>query len=46
MSPDCFRNDSWQDYLRAPRWGFFTRDWRSFMRLRLGLLMRNVPLPT
>src|ERR1700690_1289629 len=33
-------------YLRAPRWGFLTRDCRSLAFLRFGLLMRNVPLPT
>jgi hypothetical protein len=32
-------------YLRAPRCGFFSRDCRSLGRLRLGLLMMNVPLP-
>lgn len=32
-------------YLRAPRCGFFTRDWRSLGRLRFGLLIMKVPLP-
>jgi hypothetical protein len=32
-------------YFRAPRWGFFNLDCRSLGRLRLGLLMMNVPLP-
>jgi len=31
--------------LRAPRCGFFNRDWRSFPDFRLGLLITNVPLP-
>jgi hypothetical protein len=35
-----------QFYLRAPRWGFLTRDCRSLAFLRFGLVMRNVPLPT
>ena len=35
-----------RNYLRAPRCGFFTRDWRSLAFLRLGLRMMNVPLPT
>lgn len=33
-------------YLRAPRWGLFTRLWRSFIFFRFGLLIMNVPLPT
>jgi hypothetical protein len=33
-------------YLRARRCGLFTLDWCSFARLRFGLLMMNVPLPT
>jgi hypothetical protein len=32
-------------YLRAPRCGLFTRDCCSFLRLRFGLLIMNVPLP-
>ena len=31
--------------MRPPR-SFFTRDWCSFVRLRFGFLMMNVPLPT
>jgi hypothetical protein len=32
-------------YLRAPRCGFFKRDWRVFLLFRFGLLIRKVPLP-
>jgi len=32
-------------YFRAPRRGFFNRDWRSLPDLRFGLLMMKVPLP-
>jgi hypothetical protein len=33
-------------YFRAPRWGLFSWDWRAFLRLRFGLEMMKVPLPT
>jgi hypothetical protein len=39
------RRQDHQDYLRAPRCGFFNLDCRSLGRLRLGLLMMKVPLP-
>jgi hypothetical protein len=31
--------------LRDPRLGFLIRDWWSFLFLRFGLLITNVPLP-
>ena len=42
------RQKRWPDspgYLRAPRCGFLSFDWRIFRALRLGLLMMKVPLP-
>ena len=32
-------------YLREPRRGFFSSDWRTLIFFRLGLLITNVPLP-
>ena len=34
-----------RNYLRAPRTVPFSFDWRRFAALRLGLVMRKVPLP-
>ena len=33
-------------YLREPRRGFRSSDWRTLVFLRLGLLILKVPLPT
>ncbi len=33
-------------YLREPRWGFFSADWRFLAFLRFGFVITNVPLPT
>ena len=44
--PEELISEKFRAYLREPRRGFRSCDWRDLIFFRLGLLILKVPLPT